>query len=149
MKYIPYDKMSISDLEALVDKTLAHWQDLYENGGNDPCWPDGTNLNLVRNHIIYYQGLIRAKKAEPEQLSFFSVMENENSNPKLPPKVPDSYMAHPERIREAAKATLAAMSEAGIPIQNLCGLKQAIEQDALISMRRFRDTAYWLERLSA
>ena len=58
-------------------------------------------------------------------------------------------MAHPERIREAAKATLAAMSEAGIPIQNLCGLKQAIEQDDLISMRRFRDTAYWLERLSA
>jgi hypothetical protein len=29
------------------------WKEIAENGCNDPGWPDGVNLNLVRNHIIY------------------------------------------------------------------------------------------------
>ena len=42
-----------------LEKAYAQWQRLYENGGSDPFWPDGVNLNLVRNHIIYYKGQIR------------------------------------------------------------------------------------------
>ena len=33
-------------------REAEHWQDMYEHGCNDPAWPDGCNLNLVRNHII-------------------------------------------------------------------------------------------------
>lgn len=29
-----------------------HWNYINENGCNDPFWPDGSNINLTRNHII-------------------------------------------------------------------------------------------------
>ena len=32
---------------------FARWEHLYTCGGQDPCWEDGYNLNLVRNHIIH------------------------------------------------------------------------------------------------
>ena len=35
-----------------------HWGDIYENGCSDPFWSDGTNLNLIRNHCLYYVRLI-------------------------------------------------------------------------------------------
>lgn len=34
-------------------KELERWNAIRKNGSNDPFWPDGVNLNLVRNHIIY------------------------------------------------------------------------------------------------
>lgn len=30
------------------------WQRGFYNGCADPFWPDGCNLNLMRNHMIYY-----------------------------------------------------------------------------------------------
>lgn len=35
------------------------WQEINQHGCNDPYWPDGSNMYLVRNHIIYYKRLIR------------------------------------------------------------------------------------------
>lgn len=35
-----------------------HWKNMYLNGGSDPFWCDGVNLNLVRGHIQYYRGKI-------------------------------------------------------------------------------------------
>ncbi len=34
---------------------IGHWNYILENGCNDPFWPDGTNMNLTRNHIISYK----------------------------------------------------------------------------------------------
>lgn len=48
-------KRTQEDPLAELEKAYAHWQDLYEHGGSDPTWPDGVNLNLVRNHIINYK----------------------------------------------------------------------------------------------
>ena len=31
------------------------WKYINEHGCNDPSWPDGSNMNLVRNHILYYR----------------------------------------------------------------------------------------------
>ena len=31
------------------------WEAMYKFGCRDPFWPDGTNLNLIRNHCIYYK----------------------------------------------------------------------------------------------
>lgn len=39
-------------LREILRSDIAHWWDIYEHGCNDPAWPDGTNLNLVRMHII-------------------------------------------------------------------------------------------------
>ena len=38
-----------------MNEQYLRWAHIYNNGSNDPCWPDGINLNLVRNHIIYYK----------------------------------------------------------------------------------------------
>lgn len=40
--------------EDLLDR-YTRWKDIYENGCTDRLWEDGTNINLVRNHIIYYK----------------------------------------------------------------------------------------------
>lgn len=69
-------------------KEISHWKDINQNGCNDPFWPDGCNMNLTRNHIIYAQEQIR-KICEENQIPlpeeyYFSV----------PPKVDNQYMAN-------------------------------------------------------
>lgn len=51
-------KTPLSELKKLSKKItneLKYWQEEYKNGCNDPFWSDGVNLNLVRNHVIYYK----------------------------------------------------------------------------------------------
>lgn len=79
--------------QELID-AYYQWNFLYENGGTDPFWPDGVNLNLVRNHIIYY-------KFSMEKLDFYP----EAYYWELPQKVEDSYMANIEKIYGDAKKT--------------------------------------------
>ena len=42
-----------------IQQEIEHWKDINQNGCSDPFWPDGCNMNLTRNHIIYYQSKIR------------------------------------------------------------------------------------------
>ena len=35
--------------------SILNWGHIMEKGCNDPYWPDGANMNLVRNHVIYYK----------------------------------------------------------------------------------------------
>lgn len=55
-KYLACKKLSVSDeIKARLEyarRERARWQDIFAFGCNDPAWPDGCNLNLVRNHII-------------------------------------------------------------------------------------------------
>lgn len=37
--------------EYLLDR-YTRWHTIYEEGCSDPTWEDGTNINLVRNHIL-------------------------------------------------------------------------------------------------
>ena len=64
------------------------WKYINEHGCNDPSWPDGSNMNLVRNHILYYRVKIEEICKEtgipfPEEY-FLPV----------PPEVPENYMAN-------------------------------------------------------
>lgn len=43
----------IRDLRQNILHEIDHWENINRNGCNDPFWPDGTNMNLTRNHIIY------------------------------------------------------------------------------------------------
>lgn len=67
---------------------IQHWKDINENGCSDPFWPDGYNMNLTRNHIIYAK----------YQISEICLNENrplpEEYYLPTPPKVPDKYMAN-------------------------------------------------------
>lgn len=64
------------------------WKEINRSGCNDPFWPDGCNMNLIRNHIIYYKRLIWEICTEnqlplPEEYYF-----------SLPPEVDMNYMAN-------------------------------------------------------
>jgi len=50
---------TIPELQKSIRDSLKHWKKLKTKGGTDPGWPDGTNMNLVRNHISYDQGKLR------------------------------------------------------------------------------------------
>ena len=55
-KYIkPTPEQEIEQLRKDIVRELEHWQALREYGCQDPFWPDGTNMNLTHQHIIYYK----------------------------------------------------------------------------------------------
>ena len=69
-------------------KSIARWKDINQNGCNDPFWEDGCNMNLVRNHIIYYKrmisGICKQNQLPLPDEYYFSV----------PPEVDTHYMAN-------------------------------------------------------
>ena len=48
-------KKEKENLAEELAKSFERWEYLKEHGGSDPFWADGTNMNLVRNHIMYYK----------------------------------------------------------------------------------------------
>lgn len=71
-----------------IRERISHWKDICENGCNDPSWADGCNMNLVRNHIIYYKHQI-IKLCDENNLSY-----PEDIYLQTPPQVNDNYMAN-------------------------------------------------------
>lgn len=70
-----------------IKREIVHWKYINQNGCNDPFWPDGCNMNLTRNHIIYAKNQIKE-------------ICNENNIPlpeeyylQTPPEVDNNYMA--------------------------------------------------------
>ncbi len=59
------------------------WTEIFENGGHDPWYEDGYNLNLERNHIISDKRQLVQQPVEglPEEYYY-----------PLPPELPDSFM---------------------------------------------------------
>jgi hypothetical protein len=135
------------ELQAAYDR----WAHIYEHGASDPTWEDGVNLNLVRNHIFYYRGKIE-ENVSPEGYPAAYFKE-------IPPEVEQKYMARPDEIRAAARASLAKyMADPNyqyllrhrdsftprtrdkLSIDNVigyaAGLKASIENDNLVDMRR-------------
>lgn len=90
------------DLSKLLGSKLAMehelWNHLYQNGGSDPNWEDGVNLNLVRNHIISYRRQCQEELRTVEYPEEYYVS--------VPPKIDNHYMARADEIREHAKNTL-------------------------------------------
>ncbi|MCR0328075.1 hypothetical protein MKA58_11795 [[Clostridium] innocuum] len=77
-----------------LEKAHQHWKDIYENGCFDPSWSDGVNLNLVRNHMFYYQRIIEGIYGDGEKPSIYYA--------KIPDKVDMDYMARKDEILERA-----------------------------------------------
>lgn len=71
-----------------IRQEIEHWKDINQNGCSDPFWSDGCNMNLTRNHIIYYQRQLKEICVEnrlplPEEYYFSA-----------PPEVDNQYMAN-------------------------------------------------------
>ena len=95
------------ELKALcnnIRQEIDRWEDINQNGCSDPCYADGINMNLTRNHIIY------AKRQIIEICERHGIPIPEEMYLPTPPQVDDYYMAsmkqkrrvdmigHPERI---------------------------------------------------
>lgn len=76
-----------------IQRELTHWHYLRDYGGQDPFWPDGVNMNLTRNHIIYARHQI-AEICEEHDWN----LPEEYYLP-LPPEVPNGYMANMDQTR--------------------------------------------------
>ena len=81
-------EQEIQELCMDITRKIAQWIDMNENGGQDPFWPDGVNMNLTRNHIIYDKDRIR------ELCEEHAIPIPEEMYLPLPPEVNIYYMAH-------------------------------------------------------
>ena len=94
----------IADVTAELEADMARWRDIKENGCSDPSWPDGVNMNLKRNHIIYDLMMLADLEKKPVQITFQMLIDGNESasidiqqDSRVPPLVPDDYMAHERR----------------------------------------------------
>ena len=74
---------------------------MYENGGSDPFWSDGSNANMVRNMIIHTKEIIEKEN------SLFLLPDCFYRD--IPPELPRDYMARPDEIRENARKAMEIM----------------------------------------
>ncbi len=152
-------KKHSKNLEEELQREFGQWDTLYTFGGHDPFWSDGCNLNLVRNHILYYKKEIE-KVGDPQHYPSIYYKET-------PPEVSQDYMARSEEIRENAKKSLEVYKKdenyrfllsrvdwlnskdaKEISIRNVInyvkGLEQAIVSKDLISMRRHENPEHYV-----
>lgn len=93
----------IADVTAELEADIAKWHDIQKNGCSDPCWPDGVNMNLKRNHIIYDLVMLADLEKKPVQITFQMLIDRNQSgidvehDSRVPPLVPDDYMARERR----------------------------------------------------
>lgn len=148
------------DYEKNLKERFKRWNYLKECGGNDPFWSDGCNMNLVRNHILYYKGEIE-KNCPPDEYPAIYFQET-------PPVMDNDYMARPDEIRQNAKKTLVVFEQDDnlkfikrkmqsidnkfmkqISAGNVAGyaisLRNAIAKNDLVTMRRFERYEHYLE----
>lgn len=134
-----------------LSKTYDQWETLYQQGGSDPFYPDGVNLNLVRSHIFYFKQRIAEEQPLYKNTQVFQR--------EAPPEVEDGYMARADEIRGHAKDSLAAyladpyyqyllhhreeLDDGGLKKTSIRAvlnyvqvLQTAIREDDLVTMRR-------------
>ena len=87
----------------IVDR-FERWNNLYTHGGSDPCWSDGSNMALVRNHILFAKRELK-EHCEKNNLE----LPNEYYFP-TPDEVDRDYMARKDEIIEKAKADFSVVS---------------------------------------
>ena len=151
-------KETPADYETALKKSYDRWEHLREYGGSDPSYADGVNMNLVRNHIMYYK-----EKIEETLPPYPEIYHRET-----PPEVDMDYIARPDEIRENAKISLMQfegneclryLREAvreltdtqadRLHIRNILGyetaLRTAIAENDLITMRRYENPESYLK----
>lgn len=150
-----------TDYAAALENDYARWDKLFTEGGSDPSWADGVNLNLVRSQLLYDKEQLA--KQENSLFGLPDVYYRET-----PPEVDNDYMAHPDEIRENARKAMEiidadenlkfvrdqfpSLSEQQrkqwcLPaiINYAENLRRAIAADDLIIMRRYEHPEHYLE----
>lgn len=149
------------DYEAQLIREYEHWEYLKEHGGSDPNYDDGVNMNLIRNHIIYWKNEIEKKyggdvnqypeiyfrEIPPEADNGLIVMAAEIRDKAV--EALDIYLADNNFLYLLYNRDMLGKKEAeSIHIDNVLGyasgLAEALKKDDLITMRRhaFRPEGY-------
>lgn len=89
-------KKQETDYEAELIREYERWEYLKEYGGSDPFYDDATNMNLVRNHILY------AKRQLEEKYGADRSKYPESYFREVPPETECGYMARAAEIRDKA-----------------------------------------------
>lgn len=145
------------NLEQELINSFERWNHIFKYGCQDPFWADGTNLNLVRNHISHY------KKQLAEANQFPEIYYKET-----PPEVDNNYIARTDEILLNAKRSLELYRNnedyhylvcnihrlnkkqikelSCINVLNYVnGLQDAIQSGDYVSMRRHEDPSSYME----
>lgn len=140
--------------------SFARWEQLREHGGQDPFWADGANMNLVRNHIIYYKQQLEELYPEGNYPDAYYRQ--------TPPEMPANYMARADEIRANARKALEVYKQdkdylflksiagnldaktgkrlcVGNVLNYVSGLEHFIQTDDLVSMRRHERPETYLD----
>lgn len=148
------------DYAAALENSFARWDFIHEYGCSDPFWADGVNMNLVRNHIMYY------KQQLSEEATLFLLPKAYYRE--VPPEVDNNYMARPDEIRQNtarsmqiidADENLKFVQQQSVhltekQLKQLCvpailgyaeNLRRAISEDDLLTMRRYENPNGYLE----
>ncbi len=96
-------KRKTEDFGATLHESFDHWEQTYKNGCHDPFYPDGVNLNLIRNHIIYYKRQIE-EFYPPDEYPQIYYRET-------PPEVDQNYIARMDEIKSNAINALKVYQE--------------------------------------
>ena len=150
-----------TDYAAELEKEYARWDEVFTKGGSDPFWSDGVNLELTRNHILYYKEQLA--KQENSLFGLPDIYYRET-----PPEVDSDYMARSDEIRENARKAMEiivadenlkfvreqapSLSEAqykqfciAAVINYAENLRRTIAEDDLVIMRRYENPERYLE----
>ena len=164
MKKLSPEEM-ISSWALQCSKSYEQWQSIFENGCQDSFWEDGINLNLVRNHIIYFQ---RQMNALCEEIGY---LKPEICGREIPKAVDPHYMAGTEKIEKQARKALDLIEQCdeycklvsfgkqltdeqktavyySVTLGYVNNLKNAIDSKDYVAMRRYRDGAWILGSIS-
>ena len=148
------------DYNAELENLYERWDHLYEHGGSDPFWSDGTNLSLLRTQII------NCKRKIEEENTMFLLPDAYYRD--IPPEVSRNYMARSDEIKENARKAMAiidankdlkfvreqskSLSEKELKrrcISTIIGyaenIHRAIADDDLITMRRYERPDRYLD----
>lgn len=157
---MPDQKKLSKELGAEILDNRRRYEELKTHGGADPFWPDGVNMNLCRNHVLYLRKRIEME-LEPADYPEEYYLE-------IPEKVDGDYMANPDGIRREAKAALEVLkenqdfqylrgklspdldkeaSQCMKPVRYVLGMEDAIRRNDLVVMRRCRDPEYYVKYL--
>jgi hypothetical protein len=145
-----------------LETTYNRYFDLFINGGSDPTWADGVNMNLCKNHFFYHMDQIKQIYQERKWSCLDWIYET------LLPQVDYEYMARKEEIKQhavdalrlfEANENLASLLEKEpllnkkdndyLAVSCVCGyytiLVRAIKADDYVTMRRYESPESYFE----
>jgi hypothetical protein len=83
-----------------LETAYNRYFDLFINGGSDPAWADGANMNLCKNHFFYHKDQIKQIYPERKWTCLDWIYET------LLPQADYEYMARKEEIKQHAVEAL-------------------------------------------